>query len=319
MIGALMYLTSSRPDIVHATCLCAWYQAKPIEKHLKEVKRIFRYLRGTVNMGLGTITLSWKPCQGGSSKLNLPGHRISRWRYNLTPAESKFKTPILDHQDKNMMKAQVHVSKSSANSDVQPPPQRKHYCQIYQVVKHRFRGRLLASFQDHEHEGGDTRSQGGIKDNDVKIQIQDHSMHMIPQRNSQEQGSKFQERGTITLSWKPCQGGSFKLNLPGHRISRWRYNLTPAESKFMTPMLDHQDKNMMKAQVHVSKSSANSDLQPPPQRKHYCQIYQVAAAMDCWGEKRLVGGGGNAAAMDCWGEKRLVGGGGNVCRVFEML
>nr|GEV06463.1 retrovirus-related Pol polyprotein from transposon TNT 1-94 [Tanacetum cinerariifolium] len=52
MIGALMYLTSSRPDIVHATCLCTRYQAKPTEKHLKEVKRIFRYLRGTVNTGL---------------------------------------------------------------------------------------------------------------------------------------------------------------------------------------------------------------------------------------------------------------------------
>nr|GFA03992.1 copia protein [Tanacetum cinerariifolium] len=49
MIGALMYLTSSRPDIVHATCLCAQYRAKPTEKHLKEVKRIFRYLQGTVN------------------------------------------------------------------------------------------------------------------------------------------------------------------------------------------------------------------------------------------------------------------------------
>ncbi|GKB12604.1 retrovirus-related pol polyprotein from transposon TNT 1-94 [Tanacetum coccineum] len=36
MIGALMYLTYSRPDIVHATCLCARYQAKPTEKHLKE-------------------------------------------------------------------------------------------------------------------------------------------------------------------------------------------------------------------------------------------------------------------------------------------
>nr|GEW82966.1 hypothetical protein [Tanacetum cinerariifolium] len=41
MIGALMYLTSSRPDIVHATCLCARYHAKPTEKHLKEVKRSF--------------------------------------------------------------------------------------------------------------------------------------------------------------------------------------------------------------------------------------------------------------------------------------
>nr|GEU63707.1 hypothetical protein [Tanacetum cinerariifolium] len=44
--------THPRPDIVHATCLCARYQAKPTEKHLKEVKRIFRYLRGTVNTGL---------------------------------------------------------------------------------------------------------------------------------------------------------------------------------------------------------------------------------------------------------------------------
>ncbi|GKA77493.1 retrovirus-related pol polyprotein from transposon TNT 1-94 [Tanacetum coccineum] len=52
MIGALMYFTSSRPDIIHATCLCARYQAKPTEKHLKEVKRIFRYNRRTVNMGL---------------------------------------------------------------------------------------------------------------------------------------------------------------------------------------------------------------------------------------------------------------------------
>ncbi|GKA13068.1 retrovirus-related pol polyprotein from transposon TNT 1-94 [Tanacetum coccineum] len=52
MIGALMYLTSSRLVIVHATCLCVQYQAQPIEKHLKEFKRIFRYFWGTINMGL---------------------------------------------------------------------------------------------------------------------------------------------------------------------------------------------------------------------------------------------------------------------------
>nr|GEY11207.1 putative ribonuclease H-like domain-containing protein [Tanacetum cinerariifolium] len=40
------------PNIVHATCVCARYQDHPTEKHLKEVKRIFRYLWGTVNMGL---------------------------------------------------------------------------------------------------------------------------------------------------------------------------------------------------------------------------------------------------------------------------
>ncbi|GJW65654.1 retrovirus-related pol polyprotein from transposon TNT 1-94 [Tanacetum coccineum] len=52
MVGALMYLTTSRPDIVHATCYCARYHARPTEKHLKEVKRIFRYLKNTINMRL---------------------------------------------------------------------------------------------------------------------------------------------------------------------------------------------------------------------------------------------------------------------------
>nr|GEW18101.1 retrovirus-related Pol polyprotein from transposon TNT 1-94 [Tanacetum cinerariifolium] len=49
MIGALMYLTSSRPDIVHATCLCARYQDKPTEKpsrrHLQEYFRWSSILR----------------------------------------------------------------------------------------------------------------------------------------------------------------------------------------------------------------------------------------------------------------------------------
>ncbi|GJZ50057.1 retrovirus-related pol polyprotein from transposon TNT 1-94 [Tanacetum coccineum] len=52
MIGSLMYLTSSRPDLVQAVCYYARYQARPTEKHLKEVKRICRYLKGTINMGL---------------------------------------------------------------------------------------------------------------------------------------------------------------------------------------------------------------------------------------------------------------------------
>ncbi|GJW26463.1 retrovirus-related pol polyprotein from transposon TNT 1-94 [Tanacetum coccineum] len=52
MIGSLMYLTSSRPDLIYAVCLCARYQAKLTEKHLQAVKRIFRYLKGTINMGL---------------------------------------------------------------------------------------------------------------------------------------------------------------------------------------------------------------------------------------------------------------------------
>ncbi|GKD64549.1 hypothetical protein Tco_1306657 [Tanacetum coccineum] len=52
MIGRLMYLTTSRPDIAFATFVCARYQTRPTEKHLKEVKRIFRYLRQSINKGL---------------------------------------------------------------------------------------------------------------------------------------------------------------------------------------------------------------------------------------------------------------------------
>ncbi|GJY88839.1 retrovirus-related pol polyprotein from transposon TNT 1-94 [Tanacetum coccineum] len=52
MIGTLMYLTASRPDLTFIVCMCARYQAKPTEKHFHAVKRIFKYLRGTVNQGL---------------------------------------------------------------------------------------------------------------------------------------------------------------------------------------------------------------------------------------------------------------------------
>nr|GEU42616.1 hypothetical protein [Tanacetum cinerariifolium] len=52
MIRGLIYLTASRLDIAFATFVCARYQARPMVKHLKEVKRIFQYLRQSYNMGL---------------------------------------------------------------------------------------------------------------------------------------------------------------------------------------------------------------------------------------------------------------------------
>ena len=52
MIGSLLYLTASRPDIMFSVCLCARYQSNPKESHLRAVKRIIRYLKGTINLGL---------------------------------------------------------------------------------------------------------------------------------------------------------------------------------------------------------------------------------------------------------------------------
>ncbi|GJY51983.1 hypothetical protein Tco_0442830 [Tanacetum coccineum] len=52
MVGSLMYLTANRPDLVFDVCMCARYQASPTKKHLEALKRVFRYLRGTINWGL---------------------------------------------------------------------------------------------------------------------------------------------------------------------------------------------------------------------------------------------------------------------------
>ncbi|PHT77060.1 Cytochrome [Capsicum annuum] len=65
MIGSLLYLTASRPNIVFSVGLCARFQAKPKESHLKSVKRIFRYLKRTSDLGL------WYP---KGSNFNLVGY-----------------------------------------------------------------------------------------------------------------------------------------------------------------------------------------------------------------------------------------------------
>ena len=52
MIGSLLYLTTSRPDIMQAVGMVARYQASPKESHVAAVNRIFRYLKGTMEFGL---------------------------------------------------------------------------------------------------------------------------------------------------------------------------------------------------------------------------------------------------------------------------
>nr|GEZ50198.1 retrovirus-related Pol polyprotein from transposon TNT 1-94 [Tanacetum cinerariifolium] len=52
MVGSLMYLIASRPNLVFAVCMCARYQAKPTKKHIEALKWVFWYLKGTINWGL---------------------------------------------------------------------------------------------------------------------------------------------------------------------------------------------------------------------------------------------------------------------------
>nr|GEY25322.1 reverse transcriptase domain-containing protein [Tanacetum cinerariifolium] len=59
MIDALMYLSSSRPNIIHATCLCARFQAKPTKKHLKEFKKLDVWVLVPASDNISPLTLKW--------------------------------------------------------------------------------------------------------------------------------------------------------------------------------------------------------------------------------------------------------------------
>ena len=52
MIGSLLYVTASRPDVMFSVCMCARFQVLLRESHLKATKRILRYLKHTQNVGL---------------------------------------------------------------------------------------------------------------------------------------------------------------------------------------------------------------------------------------------------------------------------
>ena len=70
MIGSLLYLTTSRPDIMFSVCLCARFQSCPKESHLIAIKRIIRYLKGTIEIGL------WYPKTGQFSMTSFFGCRL---------------------------------------------------------------------------------------------------------------------------------------------------------------------------------------------------------------------------------------------------
>jgi len=68
LIGSLLYLTASRPNIMFSVCLCARFQAKQKESHYVAAKRILKYLKGTTEVGL------WYPSE---VTLNLVGYSDS--------------------------------------------------------------------------------------------------------------------------------------------------------------------------------------------------------------------------------------------------
>nr|GEU97402.1 retrovirus-related Pol polyprotein from transposon TNT 1-94 [Tanacetum cinerariifolium] len=265
MIGALMYLTSSRPDIVHATCLCARYQAKPTEKHLNEVKRIFRYLQGTINMGLWYMKDSgfeiigfsdadyagckdtFKSTSGGAQFL---GKKLVSWSSKkqdcmaLSTAEAEYvslsaccaqvlwmQTQLTDYGF-HFNKIIIYCDSKSAIAISCNPVQHsrtKHIVVRYHFIKeHVEKGTIELYFVKTDYQLADILT---------KALPTDRFNYLVRCLGSDD--------GVTT---------SFQLS----------QNSRPLCSII-------KDKYMMKAQVHVSKSFVISDIQALPQMKHYCQ------------------------------------------------
>ncbi|GJS21231.1 putative ribonuclease H-like domain-containing protein, partial [Tanacetum coccineum] len=110
MIGSLMYLTASRPDITFVVCACSRFQVTPKMSHLHAVKRIFRYLKGQPKLGLWYLrdspfnleafsdsdyagaSLDRKSTTGGCQFL---GKRLISWCYG-------FKNPVFHSKTKHI-------------------------------------------------------------------------------------------------------------------------------------------------------------------------------------------------------------------------
>nr|GEV50449.1 hypothetical protein [Tanacetum cinerariifolium] len=80
MIGSLMYLTASRPDVMFSVCACARHQVTPKECHLHAVKRIFRYLKGHPKLGLCDYGGATQDCKSTTKGCQFLGRRLISWQ-----------------------------------------------------------------------------------------------------------------------------------------------------------------------------------------------------------------------------------------------
>ncbi|GKD94406.1 putative ribonuclease H-like domain-containing protein [Tanacetum coccineum] len=112
MIGSLMYLTASRPDIMFAVCACARFQVTPKASHLNAVKRIFRYLKHQPKLGL------WYPRDSpfeleAFSDSDYGGASLDRWYRIFTKGQKSSKTNKTEHENEKSVKSQKVKSKST--------------------------------------------------------------------------------------------------------------------------------------------------------------------------------------------------------------
>ncbi|GJX89975.1 retrovirus-related pol polyprotein from transposon TNT 1-94 [Tanacetum coccineum] len=219
MVGALMYLTASRPDIVHATCYCSCYQAKPTEKHLTVVKRIFRYLKDTINMGL------WYPKDTGGDKLVSWSSKMQDCT-SMSSAEAKYvslsvccaqvlwlRTQLTDygfHFDKIPMYCDSKAAIAISCNPVQHS-RTKHIDVRYHFIKEQFKKGIVELFF--------VRTEYQLADLFTKALSKDRFKYLF-RRLGNERLASMVYLDTYVLEdlgfeLEPCQGDSLNLLITG--------------------------------------------------------------------------------------------------------
>nr|GEV18276.1 copia protein [Tanacetum cinerariifolium] len=258
--------------------------AKPTEKHLKEVKRIFCYLWGTVNTGLWYTNDSGFKLTGFSDA-DYAGCKDT-FKNTFGGAQfldEKLLTDYGFHFNKILIYYDSKLSIAISYNPVQHS-RTKHIAVRYHFIKeHVEKGTIELYFVKTDYQLADlfTKSLSADCFNYLvrRLGMRSLSPQELDRLAKSRQSQRDLPRNTpldrvevLVMNGNPSR--VIIKQLCG-RIRRWRYNLIPAESKFKTPCSIIKDKYMMKAQVHVSKSSTISDVQALPQKKHYLQNVKV--------------------------------------------
>ncbi|GKA30011.1 retrovirus-related pol polyprotein from transposon TNT 1-94 [Tanacetum coccineum] len=255
-IGLLVYLTSSRPDIVQAVCYYARYQARPTEKHLKEVKRIFRYLRGTINMGL------WYPKDSGFelTALSDANHADCVDTPKITSGGIQF---LGDKLVSWMSKKQDCTAMSSAEAE---------YVALSASCAQVENGIIELYFVRTEYQLADMFTKALSKDRFQYLVRHIGMRCLTPAELEGRMPTKIEltleqsQQGAsndVLDSYKDGDGdASFQLKSD---------SLPHAHAQTTKTYYKHQDSRIKKAQVLKTKTSANSDKQDLPLKY---QVYQ---------------------------------------------
>ncbi|GJV25226.1 putative ribonuclease H-like domain-containing protein [Tanacetum coccineum] len=185
MIGSLMYLTASRPDIMFAVCACARFQVTPKASHLNAVKRIFRYLKHQPKLGLwyprdspfeleafsdsdyGGASLDRKSTTGGCQFL---GRRLISWQCKKqtivanSTIEAEYvaaanccgqvlwiQNQMMDY-GYNFMNTRIHIDNESIISVIKNPvahSRTKHIKIRFHFIKDYYKKRLIEVIKIH--------------------------------------------------------------------------------------------------------------------------------------------------------------------------